>query len=93
MSDECQNKVCHFCHYHESHGSGPIGEKHSDLRQIKADAVKQPYLLDSFRPSDLNMPGIKLFWYRLTNPNPLFKPVYPIHTYLVCLLFDSINAI
>ena len=23
----------------------------------------------------------------------MFKPVHPLHTYIVCLLFDSINAV
>ena len=27
-----KNKVGHFRHYYESHGSSPIGETHSDLR-------------------------------------------------------------
>ena len=27
-----KNKVGHFCHYYESHGSSPIGETHSDQR-------------------------------------------------------------
>ena len=27
-----KNKVGHFCHYYERHGSNPIGETHSDLR-------------------------------------------------------------
>ena len=27
-----KNKVGRFRHYNESHGSGPIGETHSDLR-------------------------------------------------------------
>ena len=51
----------HFRHYCESHGSSPIGETHSDLRLIKADVVKQPYLMGSSRPSDLNMPKIIQF--------------------------------
>ena len=42
-----KNKVGHFRHYYESHGSSPVVETHFDLRQIKADVVKQPYLLDS----------------------------------------------
>ena len=80
-----KNKVGHFHHYYESHGSSHIGETHSDLRLIKADVAKQPYLPDSSRPSDLNMLKIKLFGKCLTNPNALFKPVYLLHTYLVCL--------
>ena len=38
-----KNKVDHFPHYYESHGSSPIGEIHSDLRLIKADVLKQPH--------------------------------------------------
>ena len=56
-----KNKVGHFRHYYESHGLSPVGETHCDLRLIKADVAKQPYLLDSSRPSDLNMPKIILF--------------------------------
>ena len=56
-----KNKVGHFHLYYESHGSSHICETHSDLRLIKADVAKQPYLLDSSRPSDLNMPKIILF--------------------------------
>ena len=56
MSDKI--KVGNFRHYYESHGSSLIGETHSDLRLMKADVSKQPYLLDFSKPSDLNMPKI-----------------------------------
>ena len=51
-----KNKMGHFRHYYESHGWSPIGETHSDL-----SVVKQPYLVDSSRPSDLYMPKIIVF--------------------------------
>ena len=56
-----KNKVGHFRHHYESHGWSPIGETQSDLRQIKTDVVKQPYLLDYSMPSNLSMPKIILF--------------------------------
>ena len=48
--------------------------------------------MDSSRPSDLNMPKI-IFLVTLDQPKPIVKTVCPLHTYLVCLLFDSINAV
>ena len=56
-----KNKVGHFRHYYKSNGSRTIGKPHYDLSQIKANVAKQPYFLDSSRPSYLNMPKIILF--------------------------------
>ena len=86
-----KNKVGHFRHYHESHGSSPIGETHSDLRKMKADVAKQPYLLDSSRLSDLNMLKIILFgnaWPTQTHCLNLF-----IHFTLILLVCCSIPSV
>ena len=77
-----KNKVGHFSHYYESHGSSLIGETYYHLRLIKSDVTKQPYLLDSSRPPDLKMPTMILF-----------GNAWPTQTHCLNSLFDSINAV
>ena len=85
-----KNKVGHFYHYCESYGSSRIGETHSDLRWIKADVVKQPYLMDSSRPSDLNMSKIIHFgnaWPTQTHCFNLF-----VHFTLILFVYCSVPS-